>query len=75
MDFEKGSMKKWNFWKFIQAIIILIPYLLFVYYIFKSYIDFEEGKTGINQVMLLVSELPTPAVTVCSKVEKVKNET
>ena len=56
-----------GFWKIIQAIIIFLPYLLFVYYVFKTFVDFQEGKTGLHQVLTPVTALPTPAVTVCSK--------
>ena len=53
--------------KLIQSIVIFVPCVLFAYYTLKSFDDFRERKTGLHEVLTPVTELPTPAVTVCSK--------
>ena len=53
--------------KLIQSIVIFLPYVLFSYYILKSFSDFQERKTGLHEILRPVTQLPAPTVTVCSK--------
>ena len=56
---------------------IFCAYGLFIFFSWSSILEFQEGKTGFNQVLMPVQELPLPAITVCSKsvFKNVDNET
>ena len=62
LEFTKKNMKKLyelsGFWKFVQAIFNILPFLLFVYFIIRSYLDFQEGKTGLHQVSVITVTAP-----------------
>ena len=56
-EFTKKNMKKLyelcDFWKFVKAIFSFLPFILFVYFIIRSCLDFQEGKTGVNQASVI----------------------
>ena len=56
-EFTKTNMKKLyelcDFWNFVKAIFSFLPFILFVYFILRSYLDFQEGKTGVHQVSVI----------------------
>ena len=56
---------------------VFSAYGFFVVLSWNSVLEFQEGKTGINQILIHVPELPLPAITVCPKsvFKNVDNET
>ena len=67
LEFTKKNMKKLyelcDFWKFVKAIFSFLPFILFVYFILRSYLDFQEGKTGVHQASVItVVELHSEAI-------------
>ena len=56
---------------------VFCAYGFFVVLSWNSILEFQEGKTGINQNLIHVPELPLPAITVCPKsvFKNVDNET
>ena len=67
MEFTKANMKKLNelcgFRNFVKAIFSFLPFILFVYFILRSYLDFQEGKTGVHQASVItVVELHSEAI-------------
>ena len=56
---------------------VFSAYGFFIVLSWNSLLEFQEGKTGINQILVHVPELPLPAITVCPKSvsKNVDNET
>ena len=46
---------------------VFCAYGFFIVLSWNSILEFQEGKTGINQNLIHVQELPLPAITVCPK--------
>ena len=63
--------------KVLTFVSVFCAYGFFVVLSWNSIVEFLEGKTGINQNLIHVPELPLPAITVCPKsvFKNIDNET
>ena len=61
----------------IIMLLIGIAYGLFAYMSINAFFEYKEELTGVNQVLVPVTELPMPTITVCSQdvFKNVNNET
>ena len=51
----------------IKYIFIFGAYVWFAFFSLFAFLDFQEEKTGLNQFLKPVKELPLPSITVCSQ--------
>ena len=51
----------------VKLIFISVAYVCFTIHSFVAILDFKEEKTGLNQFLHPVKELPMPSITVCSQ--------
>ena len=74
MDFEtylklkmKNITSRISFKNLTGLILVLSCYGCFIYFSIQSFLEFAEGKIGVNQFSTPVTELALPAITVCFK--------
>ena len=77
LEFKKKNMKNLyelcDVWKFVHAIFNFLPFVLFVYFIITSYLDFQEGKTGFHQVSVItVIEFHSEVINFCNQMNILK---
>ena len=63
----KQAIIECNLRKIICAILVLCSYFCFLYFSIDAFLEYAEGKIGVNQISTPVSKLPLPTITVCSK--------
>ena len=58
-------------------LMIFVIYGLFGYFCIKSFFEYQEEMTGLNQFFTPVEDLPLPVITFCSQeiFKNVRNET
>ena len=74
---DKKLITKANFTEGLKLIFVFVAYAWFAYFSFMAFLQFQEEKTGLNQVLTPVPELPMPSITICSQeiFHDVTNET
>ena len=61
------KITKVGFIQLTKLIFISVAYVCFTIHSFVAILDFKEEKTGLNQFLHPVKELPMPSITVCSQ--------
>ena len=64
---NKKLITKANFTEGLKLIFVFVAYAWFAYFSFMAFLQFQEEKTGLNQVLKPVLELPMPSITFCSQ--------
>ena len=74
---DKRIVTKVNFTEGLKLIFVIVAHVWFAYFSFLAFLQFQEEKTGLNQVLTPVTELPLPWITICSQeiFHDVTNET
>ena len=73
IDMSQENIKKITKFSLRQStllVLVFVAYGCFGYFCLLAYIDYQKEMTGLNQFLTPVRELPLPAITVCSHLQK-----